>query len=299
MLVDVSVGGIALETENEKDYNEKDYMEIDLAEVFYVLWKNLRNILVVTLCCVLVAAGWLFAKRTTPVYESEACLQIKPVQQVFSGNGSRGENTKALMVNTYPAGDGLSTAERMQTCAEMLESKGILRQVADALGETGIVTAEPIKNTRLLKVKFGAGAPETARKGNELLIRAFQDYMADKEPFETRYIAGDAASSKVEAVVVSHNEVEVVDVPTLPTAPVSTYWNRILAVSALLGLLLGSGFAVMKALVDRRLTTERDVEEYLGLVVIGVVPDKATMEKALERRGQKSVWRQIGGLLWK
>ncbi len=39
---------------------EKDYMEIDLAEVFYILKKNLRNIFVVTLCCVLIAAGYIF-----------------------------------------------------------------------------------------------------------------------------------------------------------------------------------------------------------------------------------------------
>lgn len=302
-MLNVSVGGIALDNSNERDY-----MEIDLTEIVGVLWANFRNILVVTICCVLVAMGWLFARRTAPAYESEACLQVKPVQQVFLGDSSRGGDAKALMVNTsYPLGDGSNTAERMQTCAEMLKSKSVLQSVTDVLGKPGIVTAEPIKNTRLLKVRFTADSPETSKKGNELLIQAFQAYMADKEQFETRYLTGDnptesnagASSPVVEVVVVSHNEVEIVDAPTLPTAPAATYWNRTLAVSVLLGLLFSSGFAVMKAIVDRRLATERDVEDYLGLPVIGVVPEKTSLEEAMTRRGQKSVWRQIGGLLWK
>lgn len=302
-MLNVSMGGIALDNNNEKDY-----MEIDLAEVFFVLWKNLRNILVITVCCVLLAAGWLFTKRTAPVYGSEACLRVKLVQHVFSGDSSRGGDAKALLVNaSYPSADGLSTAERMQTCAEMLKSKSVLQLVTDTLGEHGIVTVEPIRNTCLLKVTFIADSPEASRKGNELLIQAFQTYMTDQEQFETRYITGGnptelnagATSSTVEAVVVSHNEVEIVDAPTLPTAPVATYWNRTLAVSVLLGLLLGGGFAVMKAITDRRLTTERDVEDYLGLAVIGVVPEKSSLEEAVSRRAQENVWRQIGGLLWK
>ncbi len=301
-VIDIFVGGMALDNNNEKDY-----MEIDLAEIVGVLWGNFRNILVVTICCVLVSTGWLFARRAAPVYESEACLQVKQVQQVFSGGDLRGSDAKSLIVNTYPYGDGLSTVERMQTCAEMLKSRSVLQLVTDALGETGVVTAEPIKNTRLLKVKFTAGSPGTSKKGNELLIQAFQAYMAGRGQYETRYITGGrptesntgAASSAVEAVVVSHNEVEIVDAPTLPTEPVATHWNRILAGSVLLGLFLGSGYAVMKAIADRRLMTERDVEDYLGLVVIGIVPEKASLEETMTRRGQKSVWRQIGGLLWK
>ncbi len=40
--------------------NEKDYTEIDLVEVFHVIMDNARNIFVVTLCCVLIAAAYVF-----------------------------------------------------------------------------------------------------------------------------------------------------------------------------------------------------------------------------------------------
>ncbi len=288
--------------------NEKDYMEIDLVEVFYILKKNLRNIFVVTICCVIVAAGWLFVKRTAPVYASEACLQVKPVQQVFSGNGPRGGDAKSLMVNaSYPLGDGLSTDERMKTCAEMLKSKSVFRKVTDALGETGTVSAELIKNTRLLKVKFMAGSPEVAQKGNELLVREFQAFMADKDQFETRYITGSesagsktrGASPTVEAVVVSHNEVEIVDAPTLPTAPVATNGKRTLTISALLGLLIGSGYAIIHALMTRKIMTRQDVEDYLGFPVLAVVPEEKSLAEVMDRQNDEFVLQKIGGFLWK
>ncbi len=286
--------------------NEKDYMEIDLVEIFYILKKNIRNIFVVTLCCVLIAAGWLFTKRTVPVYESEACLQITPMQQVLSGNGSGGViKSMSLNPGVY---DGLNTTERMQTCVAMLKRKSGLQKVADALGETGTVVAEPIKNTRLLKVKFIAGNPEVAKKGNELLIREFQSYMSDKEQNKTRYISrnGMAAGagtgeemSSVEAVVVSHTEVEIVDEPTLPKAPIVPNRTRTLAVSALVGLLIGSGYAIMHALMNRKITTRKDVEDYLGLPVLAVVPEPNSLEEVMVRCNNESFLQMIGGFLWK
>lgn len=297
------MGGLALDTSNEKDY-----MEIDLAEVVCILLANLRNILVVTLCCFIVAAGWLFVRRTASVYSSEACLQVKSVQQVFSGNGSGEDGAKSLMVNaSYPIGDGLSADERMKTCAELLKSKSVLRKVTEALGETGTVVAEPIKSTRLLKVKFMAGNPEAAQKGNELLIREFQAFMADRDQFETRYITGDNLADTnmrgdlpaVEAVVVGHNEVEIVDEPTLPTAPVATNEKRTLAIGALLGLLIGSGYAIMHVLMNRKITTRKDVEDYLGLPVLAVVPEATSLAKAMARRNSESFLQKIGGFLWK
>ena len=291
-------GGILLENEVEKDYTE-----IDLVEVFHVLVDNLRNILVVTVCCVLIAGGYLFAKRGMPTYTSEACLQVKPVAQVLMGNRQlSGENGKLNPANISMS-DGLNTTERMQTCAEIMKSKSVLRPVVETIGEMGSVATEPVKNTRLLKVKFSASTPEKAQKGNELLIQSFQSYLSGKEQSETRYITEDGAAGKksaeVEAVVVGHNEAEIVDAPTLPTAPDAKNEKRTLAISALLGILLGSGYAVMKALMDRRLTTERDVEDYLGLPVLGVVPEEASLAAAMEKLGEKSLLGQIGGFLWK
>lgn len=290
--------------ENE---NEQDYTEIDLVEVFHVLVDNLRNILVVTVCCVLAAAGYVFSKQGgAPMYTSEACLQVTPVQKVLAGDRPMGGKKGTYEINNITSYDGLNTTERMQTCAEILKSKSVLQPVKETIGESGSVAAEPVKNTRILKVKFTASTPEKAQKGNERLIRSFQAYLSGKEQSETRYVTADgttgqprSSASEVEVVVVSHNEAEIVDAPTLPTAPATKNEKRTLAVSALLGVLLGSGYAVMKALMNRRLTTERDVEDYLKLPVLGVVPEEASLLAAMETRGQKSFLGTIGGFLWK
>ncbi len=66
-----------------ENQNEKDYMEIDLVEVFYILKKNLRNIFVVTLCCVLIAAGYVFLQPKAATYTSEALVRERQMPGII------------------------------------------------------------------------------------------------------------------------------------------------------------------------------------------------------------------------
>ena len=94
--------------------------------------------------------------------------------------------------------------------------------------------------------------------------------------------------------------IEIVDPPTLPAASAAaSNKKRTLAVSALLGILLGSGYAVMHYLMNRKITTRQDVEDYLGLPVLAVVPEEKSLAEAMARKNDQSVLQKIGGLLWK
>ena len=89
--------------------------------------------------------------------------------------------------------------------------------------------------------------------------------------------------SKV-AEVMAPNNVQVVDEPTLPEKPISPRKGRILALAALLGLLLSSGFMVAKELMNRTIRTEDDVKNYLALPVLGAIPDEESMSRAMSRQ---------------
>ena len=89
--------------------------------------------------------------------------------------------------------------------------------------------------------------------------------------------------SKVAEVMVPTN-VQIVDEPTLPERPIAPRKGRTLALAALLGLLLGCGFTVAKELMNRTIRTEDDVKNYLGLAVMGAIPDEESMSRAMTKQ---------------
>lgn len=84
------------------------------------------------------------------------------------------------------------------------------------------------------------------------------------------------------AEVMQPNNVQVIDEPTLPEKPISPRKGRTLVLAALLGLLLSSGYSVAKELMNRTIRTEEDVKNYLGLAVMGSIPDEESLTRAME-----------------
>lgn len=307
--------------------NEKDYTEIDLVEVFHVILDNARNIFVVTLCCVLIAAAYTFMQpKAASSYTSESRLRIRQMpsivqttrssssQRTNSGDGSffaegpfsSSEKSQSVDNSISASGNGtLNLNQRLLTYSEVLKSKSMAESVAQELGASGTVEAKPVKDTEIINISFTANSAENAQKGNELLIKAFQDYVTKNEQSQTRYVLNEPDGQKpgenaAEVVINNHVNVEVVDPPTRSAASAAvSNKKRTLAVSALLGILLGSGYAVMHYLMNRKITTRQDVEEYLGLPVLAVVPEEKSLAEALDRQNDKSVWQKIGGILWK
>lgn len=100
--------------------------------------------------------------------------------------------------------------------------------------------------------------------------------------------------SKVAEVMVPTN-VQIVDEPTFPEAPIAPRKGRTLALAALLGLLLSSGYVVAMELMNRTIRTEDDVKNYLALPVMGAIPDEESMSLAMTK--QKEMENKKPGLL--
>ncbi len=290
-------------------------MEIDLVEIFYILKKNFRNIFVVTLCCVLIAAGYVFLQpKAAATYTSEALIRVRQMPTVLSGKQALVETKSQLggigvesLKTISPVGYGaLNLNQRFLTYGELLKSKALLVPVNKIIEAAGTVSATPVKDTEMIKISFTTNTAEKAQKGNELLIKNFQEYVSKKEHSEMRYVVNDEANfpnSKgepvVEVIVMERAEVELIDPPTFPPMPTSAKnTKRILAVSALLGVLLGSGYAVVHALMNRKITTRQDVEDCLGLPALAVVPEEKSLAEAMARQNDQSVWQKVGGFLW-
>lgn len=81
------------------------------------------------------------------------------------------------------------------------------------------------------------------------------------------------------------NEVQVIDEPTLPEKPIKPRKVLIMAIALVLGLLLGSGYVVTKDMLNRRLRTSEDIENYLDLPVIGIIPDANSVRYQHKNQG--------------
>ncbi|MGE4589164.1 MAG: GumC family protein [Acidaminococcaceae bacterium] len=105
--------------------------------------------------------------------------------------------------------------------------------------------------------------------------------------------------AKVAEVMVS-NEVQVVDTATLPEKPVKPRKALTLALALLLGLMAGSGYVLAYELFNRRLRSSDDIQNYLGLPVLGSVPDFESMNRMTkERRIKKNFMQKLRRLVKK
>ena len=95
-------------------------------------------------------------------------------------------------------------------------------------------------------------------------------------------------------------DVQVVDPPTLPEKPIKPRKLLTVALSVILGMLLGGGIAVGDAMLNRTITTEKDVDEFIGLSVLGVVPEEKSLAEAMAKQDEsQSLWQKVRGFLWK
>ncbi len=86
--------------------------------------------------------------------------------------------------------------------------------------------------------------------------------------------------SKVAEVMVPQ-DVQIVDEPTCPEAPIAPRKGLTLVMAALLGVLVGCAMVITHELMNRTIRTEDDVKNYLALPVMGAIPDEESMNRAM------------------
>lgn len=103
--------------------------------------------------------------------------------------------------------------------------------------------------------------------------------------------------AKVAEVAVS-TEVQVVDEPTLPEQRVAPKRGMTLVLAFLLGILGSCGFVIARELMNRTVKTSEDIENYLGLPVLGQIPSSESLKEA-EEVANLSIWQKIWRAIWK
>lgn len=180
----------------------------------------------------------------TPVYEASTTLLV-------------GKNeTSAQAALAYQ--DVLLNQQLVKTYGEIAKSRAVAEEVISRMG----ITQTPDQ----IRAKIGVSVV-TGTQVIRLTVN-------DTDRVLAQQIANAAASVFVKRVpeLTKLNNLSIIDQAIIPTAPVKPKKSLTLAVAAMLGLMLGLGFAFVLEYMDNTFKTKDDIERLLELPVLGLIP---------------------------
>lgn len=219
---------------------------IELRELFEILLKRKLLIIIVTLACT-VMGGIYSVFLITPMYQSETTLMVngaKNMTDIASSLDIGSINLSQKLVVTY---------------GEIVKSRIVLEQTIKHL-KLDMTYGELLKKTTAMQLG-----------GTEILKISVQD----EDPVEAAKIANKISGVFVKEVmrILKVNNVETIDkaIPIEKPINVKTALNIVIAM--ILGLMLSIFISFLLEYMDNTIKTESDVEKYLGVPVLGLIPD--------------------------
>lgn len=235
---------------------KNDEMEIDLWEVFLVLLGKLPLMIAAGLFTALIA--FLYTMFVvTPEYESTTKIYILSRQ-----------NSDNVTYSDLQAGTQLT-----QDYAELIQSRFVLEEVIEQLGLDMDYSALKRKvsvntpaDTRILSITVTDGNPVTAMR----IANAVRE----------------ASGAHIQNVM-DIEAVNVAETANLPTAKASPDVGKNTVLGGMLGVLIVAVIAVIAYLTNDTIQTAEDVERYLGLSTLAIIPlnegEKKTRKKVKRR----------------
>lgn len=219
---------------------------IELRELLEILLKRKLLIVIITLTCTVVG-GIYSAFLITPMYKSETTLMVngaKNMSDIASSLDIGSINLSQKLVVTY---------------GEIVKSRIVLEQTIKHLKLDMTyeelfkkITAQQVGGTEILKIS-----------------------VEDEDPVEAAKIANKISGVFVKEVmrILKVNNVETIDKAIPMPKPINIKITLNVAISMILGLMFGVFVAFMMEYLDNTIKTENDIEKYLELPVLGLIPD--------------------------
>ncbi|MFC4712928.1 YveK family protein [Planococcus dechangensis] len=232
---------------------------ISLQDLFKTLKKNLGIIALTTILAITIAGAVSFM-FLTPIYENST--QILVNQEQTETNQMVNQNIQAdlQLINTYSV---------------IIKSPAILDQVIEQLNLE--------INSEQLNQKITVNTAENSQVVN-VTVR-------DEDPAQAVAIANTTAEvfeSEIQELM-NVNNVSILSPAVLKENPSPVEPNPILnmAIAAVVGLMLGVGIAFLREYLDTSMKTEQDIEDILGVPLLGVISpikEEAKLEATTSNR---------------
>lgn len=241
-----------------QEVREDDVLEIDLLEVFGLL---LHKLWLLALCTVLAGVlGFVWSAFViTPQYESTTGVYIL---------SSSPDNNTLSYSDTQLASQLTKDYEELITCRSVLEMVIEECGLSDTYGQLlERVTVENATDTRIVYITVKDPNPAKAQEIADSIREIASDHIKEV--------------TDVEAV----NVVDTANLPTAPAEPSILKWT---VIAAALGLFLCAAVVIIRYLLDDTIKSSEDVEKYLGLSTLALIPmlqgESSTKKKKKKKR---------------
>ena len=223
-----------------ENHQKNDEIEIDLREIFHVLLKKLWVIILSGVVCV-VLAGLVTKFVITPMYSSTSKLYVVS------------KSTSLTSFADIQLGTSLT-----QDYMVMITSRPVTEKVISNLGLdltheqlVGEVTVTNPTDTRILEITVLDADPNMAQNISNEFAKVSSTRMAE---------------------IMDTQEPSIVENAYLPSSPSSPSLKKNVAIAGLLGVFAAAAIIILLYLMNESITTEEDVEKYLGLSTLGTIP---------------------------
>ena len=245
---------------NETNIKEEKEMEIDLLSLFSYLIGKWKTLLIAAVIGGVLALAYTMLQ--TPMYQSSSMLLI--LSRTSETNNSTTTSTSDFQIGT----------QLIEDLSVIATSDAVMEEVAKAVQEqndltlttaeiTDMVTVKVQDNTRILEISATNADPDVAYTIAETMTTKTSEQMAE---------------------ITQTNPATVIAEPKIADEPVDNGMTKNLAIGILLGLVLVGGIYTVKFLVNDRIQDEDDIEKYLEVGVLAVIP----LDKELEQFSKNS-----------
>ena len=241
----------------EKKRNDNEEMEIDLLELLMVMKKHLAAILLAGIVGLVI----MFACTTilrTPLYSASSMMYVMPDNS----------NSNSSTLSDMQVGQQLTS-----DYSSMIESRSFMEDVIKKLNLT-------IDYQQLL---------EKVEVTNPTSSRILQVTVNDPNPQTAADIANEMASvaeSKLKEIT-GMQAIKIYEEAAVPDRPSSPSLKKNCALGLLAGLVLAMAVVTILYLLDDTIKTEDDIEKYLGMTTLAVLPYNGKKQQRQAKKQKK------------
>ncbi|SDL28282.1 Capsular polysaccharide biosynthesis protein [Clostridium cochlearium] len=222
----------------------EEEITLDLKDFFYIIKKRSKLIIGITLMCTIVA-GLLSFFVIKPTYEVSTDIIIGKLE---SEDGKLQSNNDVMMyqnlIKTYAV---IAESQRVsEKASNKLNGKYTIAQLKD------MMTVTPKQGTQILVIKNQGKDPQQTAKVAKAIVQSFVEEAKDVYP--------------------TGGNISVIDEPKVPKKPVKPKKALNMAIAFIIGLMGSIGLTFLIEYMDNTIKTENDVEKYLDLPVVGIIP---------------------------
>ena len=224
-----------------KNY-DNDEMEIDLLELFYVLKSKILAILGVGLlfgCIACAYAGFL----VKPLYTSSSMMLVLTKETTLSSLadlqiGSQLTKDYSILITSRPV---------LTDVIDQLDLDMDYKQLKN------MITVANQDDTRILQLSVEYSDAKQAKEIVDKLSEVASEYIGDK---------------------MEVTPPKIVEKGEIPTSRSNTGVAKMAVMGVLAGMILCAGVIVIRTIMDDTIKSEEDIEKYLGLSTLSVIPDR-------------------------